>query len=116
MNEVRISGNLTRDPEVRFLSTGTAKCSFTIAHNTGKDENKKAHFFDCIAWKGIGEAIASSFHKGSYIEVEGILTQNSWEKDGVKRSRIEIVVLKVLDKEKKKPPAASEPADDDIPF
>ena len=121
MNEIRIGGNLTRDPEVRFLSTGTAKCSFTIAHNTGKDDKKKAHFFDCIAWKELGETIASTFTKGKYIELQGMLTQNAWEQEGVKRSRVEIVVFKVIEKEKKPEPAADAPRplpgeEADLPF
>jgi single-strand DNA-binding protein len=101
MNEVRIGGNLTRDPEVRFTPSGTAKCTFTIAHNTGKDEKKKAHFFDCVAWKVTGEAIAEAFKKGAYIEIQGMLTQNAWEVDGVKKSRVEIIVFKVIEREKK---------------
>ena len=120
MNEVRIGGNLTRDPEVRFLSTGTAKCSFTIAHNTGKDEKKKAHFFDCIAWKATGEAIAETFKKGQYIEIRGMLTQNTWGEEGAKKSRVEIVVFEVIEKEKREaqppptPPATT--SGDDLPF
>ena len=117
MNEVKIGGNLTKDPEVRFLSTGTAKCSFTIAHNTGKDDKKKAHFFDCIAWKATGEAIAGAYTKGQYIEIQGMLTQNTWEQDGVKRSRVEIVVFKVIEKEKKAESGSSAAGDDsDVPF
>jgi single-strand DNA-binding protein len=118
MNEVRIGGNLTRDPELRFLSTGTAKCSFTIAHNTGKDDKKKAHFFDCIAWKVTGEVIKEKFKKGEYIELQGMLTQNSWEQDGQKKSRVEIVVFKVIEKEKKEAQPETPPQDkgDDLPF
>ncbi len=116
MNDVKIGGNLTRDPKVWFLSTGTAKCSFTIAHNTGKDDKKKAHFFDCIAWKETGEAIAEAFKKGQYIEVQGMLTQNSWEQDGVKRSRVEIVVFKVIEKEKKAEAVPAPDDDSDVPF
>jgi single-strand DNA-binding protein len=124
MNEVRIGGNLVRDPELRFLTTGTAKCSFTIAHNTGKDDKKRAHFFDCVAWKTTGEAIVETFKKGQYIEVQGMLTQNNWEQEGVKKSRIEIVVFKVIEKEKKETAANPPPpaqgvlpgAEADMPF
>jgi single-strand DNA-binding protein len=101
MNEVKLSGNLTRDPELKFLPSGTAKCSFTIAHNTGKDDKKKTHFFDCVAWKTTGEVIAEAFKKGQYIEIQGMLTQDKWQKDGVEKTRVEIVVFKVVEKEKK---------------
>jgi single-strand DNA-binding protein len=114
-NEVKLSGLLTRDPEVRILSTGTSKVTFSIAHNTGKGENKKVHFFDCIAWKETGERIAEKYAKGKPIEIQGMLTQNSWETDGVKKSRVEIVVFKVVEKlEEPTPPPP--PEDDDIPF
>lgn len=119
MNEVKISGNLVRDPEIRYMTTGTLKCSFSIAHNTGKDDKKKAHFFDCIAWKELGEKIGTTYAKGNPIEIQGMLTQNTWEKDGQKRSRIEIVVFKVTEKEKS-PEQASAPeaqtGDEDLPF
>lgn len=116
MNNAEIGGNLTRDPEVRFTPKGTSKCSFTIAVNMGKGEEKKAHFFDCIAWKTVGEEIAERFKKGQYIEVRGMLTQNQWtDKDGQKRSKVEIVVFEAKGREEKKEDAA--PVDDsDCPF
>lgn len=116
MNEVKLSGNLTRDPEVRFTAKGTAKCIFTLAHNTGKGEQKKAHFFDCVAWKGLAEEISERFKKGSAVEIMGMLTQNQWTTDdGQKRSRVEIVVFKADAIEfKKQEPPQDDP--DDVPF
>lgn len=95
MNEVNISGNLVRDPELKFTPKGTARVSFTIAQNIGKGEAKRGHFFRCCAWKEVAEGIAEKFSKGKPIQVRGMLTQDQWEdkKTGEKRSEVVIVVF-----------------------
>ncbi|MBO7657189.1 single-stranded DNA-binding protein [Candidatus Saccharibacteria bacterium] len=92
-----ITGNLTRDPELRTTTSGSSVCSFSVAVNRtykgGDGENKEeVSYIDCVAWGKLGEVIANYAKKGSGVLVSGRLSQRSFEgKDGVKRSRTEIV-------------------------
>ena len=92
-----ITGNLTRDPELRSTGSGTSVCAFSVAVNRtyrGADgENKEeVSYIDCVAWGKLGEVIANYAKKGTAVLVSGRLSQRSFEgKDGVKRSRTEIV-------------------------
>jgi single-strand DNA-binding protein len=115
MNNVEISGNLVRDPELKFTPKGTARCSFTIAQNIGKGEAKRGHFFRCVAWKDTAEGIAEKWVKGKPIQVRGMLTQDQWtDKEGNKRSEVVIVVFEAEVPEFAKKDA---PADDpDVAF
>lgn len=93
-----IIGNMTRDPELRTTPSGAQVCSFSVAVNRSfrdsAGENKEdVSFIDCSAWGKAGELIAQYTSKGSGIMVCGRLDQRSWEdKEGQKRSRVEIVV------------------------
>ena len=92
-----ITGNLTRDPELRTTTGGTNVCSFAVAVNRnykGADGETKedVSYIDCVAWGKLGEVIANYAKKGSSVLVSGRLSQRSFEgKDGVKRSRTEVV-------------------------
>ena len=94
-----ITGNITRDPEMRSTPSGATVCGFSVAVNrsfrdsTG-EQKETVSFIDCSAWGKAGEIIAQYAKKGSGILVSGRLDQRSWEdKDsGQKRSRVEIVV------------------------
>lgn len=93
-----IAGNLTRDPELRTTPNGASVCSFSVAVNrTYKDSNgeqkENVSFIDCSAWGKLAEVINQYARKGSGILLSGRLDQRSFEgKDGVRRSRTEIVV------------------------
>jgi len=93
-NTLTVMGNITRDPELSFIGSGTALCKFSIADNQKKANGEiQAHFFDCVAWGELGEHIAESFQKGQRIIVCGKLVQNQWTTDqGEKRSKVEITV------------------------
>ena len=97
-SKVIIVGNVTRDPELRSTPSGTQVCSFSVAVNRSYRDNsgsqvENVSFFDCSAWGKQGETIAQYVKKGSGILVSGRLEQRSWEdKEGQKRSRVEIVV------------------------
>ncbi len=92
-----ITGNITRDPELRTTTSGSNVCSFSVAVNRtykGTDgENKEdVSYIDCVAWGKLGEVISNYAKKGSSVLVSGRLSQRSFEgKDGTKRSRTEIV-------------------------
>ena len=93
-----ITGNITRDPELRATTGGTQVCSFSVAVNRsykGSDgsDKEQVSFINCVAWGKPGEIIAQYAKKGSGILVSGRLEQRSYEaKDGSKRSTTEIVV------------------------
>ena len=93
-----ITGNLTRDPELRTTPNGASVCSFSVAVNrvyrdSNGEQKEDVSFIDCSAWGKLGEMINQYAKKGSGVLVSGRLDQRSFEgKDGVKRSRVEIVV------------------------
>jgi single-strand DNA-binding protein len=97
LNRVTIIGRLTRDPELKYIQSGSAVTNFSIATNrsytTNNGEKKEeVSYFDCIAWGKMGEILAEYCKKGKRIAVEGRLQQRRWEdKDGIKKSKIEIV-------------------------
>ena len=93
-----ITGNITRDPEMRSVSSGAQVCSFSVAVNrsfkASDGTNKESvSFIDCVAWGKAAELISQYAKRGTGILVSGRLEQRSYEtKDGQKRSRTEIVV------------------------
>ena len=93
-----ITGNLTRDPELRTTTNGASVCSFSVAVNRNyKDssgtQQEAVSFIDCAAWGKAGEIINQYARKGTGILVSGRLDQRSWDdKEGKRRSRVEIVV------------------------
>jgi single-strand DNA-binding protein len=92
-SKVIIMGNLTRDPELRSTPSGTQVCSFSVAVNRVYNGNEQVSYFDCSAWGKMGETVAQYCKRGSGILVSGRLDQRSYEdKDGNKRSRVEITV------------------------
>jgi len=102
-NTVTIVGNLTRDPELRFISSGAATANLSIAVNR-KWMNKQTSqweeqvsFFDVVCWRELAENVSESLTKGTRVTVTGRLEQRSWEdpKDGAKRSKVEIVADEV---------------------
>ncbi len=94
-NRVILAGNLTRDPEIKYTSSGQAICNFGLAINNGKDKQGKERpvdFFDCEAWEKLAETVSEYLSKGSGVLIEGRLKQERWEDEhGAKRSRIKIV-------------------------
>lgn len=96
-NKVILMGNLTRDPETRQTPNGQSVTNFSLAVNRtwkGQDGStqEQVSFIDCVAWGKTGEVIAQYMQKGRPILVEGRLDQRSWEQDGNKRSKVEVIV------------------------
>ena len=95
-NNVRLVGNLTRDPELRYTNGGQAVASFGLACNRRYQQNgewkEQTSFFNIVAWGQLGENAAQSLAKGARIIVSGRLDQRSYEtKDGESKSSVEIV-------------------------
>jgi single-strand DNA-binding protein len=96
-NNVTITGNLTREPELRFTPTGQATATFGIAVNRtwtarqSQERKESTSFFDIVAWGPLAENAATSLTKGTRVVVTGRLDQRSWESaEGDKRSKVEI--------------------------
>jgi single-strand DNA-binding protein len=97
-NKVMLMGNLTRDPELRYLQSGMAVCDFAIAVNrnysTPSGEKKEEVLFvDLTAWGKQAETVSEYLQKGRPIFVEGRLKMDQWTgQDGQKRSKMTVVV------------------------
>ncbi len=97
INRVVITGNLTRDPELRSIpSTGNSVCSLRIACNTRRKQGEewvdKPNYFDVTVWGRQGENAAQYLEKGRPVAIDGRLEWREWEdKDGNKRQSVEII-------------------------
>lgn len=97
INRVIITGNLTRDPELRNLQSGTSVCKLRIAVNTrrkgaGGEWEDRANYFDVTVWGAQGENCATYLQKGRPVAIDGRLEWREWEsQDGGKRQAVEIV-------------------------
>ena len=94
MNKVFLSGNFTRDPEVRYTQTGKAFARMGIAVRRPYSKDKDAvDFFNLVAWERTAEFCGRYFTKGSRVLVEGRLQTGSYEnKDGVKVNSVDIII------------------------
>jgi single-strand DNA-binding protein len=98
INRVILTGNLTRDPELRSTNSGTSVCGLRVAVNTRrKDPNTgewtdKANYFDVTVWGAQGENCAQYLQKGRPVAVDGRLEWREWEdKAGNKRQSVDII-------------------------
>jgi single-strand DNA-binding protein len=98
INRVVVAGNLTRDPELRQLPSGTSVCKLRVAVNTRiKDRETqqwtdKPNYFDVTVWGAQGESCSRYLQKGSGILVDGRLEWREWDaQDGTKRQSVEII-------------------------
>lgn len=98
INRVIISGNLTRDPELRQTQGGTSVLQMGVAVNdrrknpsTGEWEDV-ANFVDCVLFGTRADKVAQYLDKGTKVAIEGRLRYRAWEQDGQRRSKLEVVV------------------------
>jgi single-strand DNA-binding protein len=94
-NKVMLMGNLTRDPELRYTSNGSAVTSFGLAVNRkfkqGDEWKDDVCFVDITVWGKQGENCAEYLSKGRPAFIEGFLKFSTWESDGQKRNKLEVV-------------------------
>lgn len=122
LNSAQLVGRLTRDPELRFTTSGLPVCRFDLAVNrrykdkTGEWKDDTS-FIPVVVWREAGQRCGEKLKKGSPVFVEGRLKSKSWEtKDGQKRSGLEIEALRVQFLERAEgAPGESAPAGDEIP-
>lgn len=96
LNQVTLMGNLTRDPELRQTPTGQNVTSFSLALNRAyKSANgewqEATDYIDCVCWGPLAERVAQYLSKGRRCLVQGRLQSRSWEQDGNKRSKVEVL-------------------------
>ena len=97
INRVVLTGNLTRDPELRSLPSGMAVCNLRIASNTRRKDSSgqwvdKPNYFDVTVWGAQGENCAQYLSKGRPVAVDGRLEGREWEgKEGNKRQAVDII-------------------------
>ncbi|MFA5148821.1 MAG: single-stranded DNA-binding protein [Candidatus Omnitrophota bacterium] len=117
LNKVFLIGNLTRDPELRYIPSGSAVTTFTVAVNrvyTQQGEKKEeVSYIKVVVWAKMAETCGEYLSKGSPVFVEGRIQSRSWETpQGEKRSAVEVIAERVqfLGKTKgsKQEPAASD--------
>lgn len=130
INRVNISGNLTRDPEVRTSASGSAIMHFGVAVNdrsknarTGEWEDRP-NFIDCTMFGTRAESVSRFLRKGTKVAIEGKLRWSQWDdrKTGEKRSKVEVVVDEIELMQQRQQQETREQAptasiyDEDIPF
>lgn len=132
VNQVAVTGNITRAPELRATQGGTPVLSFGIAVN---DRRKNAsgqwedapNFFGCVTFGNRATALSDILAKGMKVAIAGKLHYSSWEKDGQKHSKVDIIANEVELMQNRKPqqeqPRQYQPTavpqdvyDEDIPF
>ena len=122
INLVMISGNITREPELR----STAKCdilNFSVACNDSKKTESGwedvPNFIDCSLFGSRATALQNKLSKGTKVALSGKLSWSQWEKDGEKRSKLKVIVdeLEIMSKaERNEPDVKFYVDDEDIPF
>jgi single-strand DNA-binding protein len=98
INRVVITGNLTRDPELRALPSGTSVCELRIACNTSRKNGStgeweaRPNYFNVKVWGAQGENVARYLTKGRPVAIDGRLEWREWEaQDGAKRQAVDII-------------------------
>lgn len=100
INRVNISGNLTRDAELRATQAGTSVLNFGVAVNDRRKNPQTGewtdytNFVECIVWGNRAQSLAQYLHKGMKVAIEGKLRWSSWDdkNTGQKRSKLEVIV------------------------
>lgn len=114
VNQVSVTGNLTREPELRSTQGGTAVLSFGIAVN---DRRKNAsgqwedvpNFFECVTFGNRATALSDILTKGMKVAIAGKLHYSSWEKDGQKHSKVDIIANEIEIMQNRKPQQEQQP-------
>lgn len=101
LNKVMLMGNLTRDPELRYIPNGSAVASFTMAMNRvyklqSGEKKEEVSFVRVVVWGRMAEVCGEYLTKGSPVFVEGRLQSRSWDgPDGQKRNALEVIAMNV---------------------
>ncbi len=91
-NNSSLSGRLTRDAELKYTTSGSPVLDFSLASNQKRGDKEETMFLDCTMFGDRAEKLVKHLQKGKSLIVSGKLRQESWEKDGDKRSKISLLV------------------------
>jgi single-strand DNA-binding protein len=125
LNKVFLIGNLTRDPELKYTSSGTAVANFGMAINrkytdANGEKSEDVCFIEIVAWNRLAEVAGEHLSKGRPVFVEGRLQMDSWEQeDGQKRSKLKVVAQSIQflgGVAKAEDDSSGQDPGDDIPF
>ena len=133
INRVALTGRITREPELKRTASGMAILNLGVAVNDRRKDPKSgewgdyANFIDCVMFGTRAESISNYLHKGIKVAIDGKLRWSQWEREGQKRSKVEVTVddIEILTPkgEQQNSPQAQAPIevtaavyDDDIPF
>ena len=95
VNRVILIGRLGRSPELRHAQSGKSVCTFTLATDAGFGDNRKTDWHNITAFDKTAEACAKYLRKGSMVYVEGRITYDAYEKDGVRHTTTRILASDV---------------------
>ena len=115
INRVSISGNLTRDVDLRMTAGGTQIISFGVAVNDRRKNNQTGewedypNFVDCVMFGTRAEVVSRYLSKGSKVAIEGKLRYSSWEHEGQRRSKLEVVIDEIEFMSQREQPQAPQP-------
>jgi len=111
-NKVFFIGHVTRDPEVKYIASGTAVCEVGLAVNEKYKDKETTLFIDVVFWGKRAETAGQYIRKGAPLFVEGKLKQDSWEKDGQKHTKFRVNCdnFQLLGGKKQSTPSEREPA------
>lgn len=137
INNVSLTGRLTRDPELRVTAGGTQLLSFTLAFNTSVrnrqtgEWDERGNFIDCTMFGKRAESLLNFLAKGQKVAIAGKLRYATWDKDGQRHSKLDLIVDEIdfmaLRQNATQPalapvspqdpmPPVVDPFDEDIPF
>lgn len=92
MNNVNLTGRLTKDVDIRYTSSNKAVASFTIAVDKFVNGEKQADFINCVVWEKQAENLNRFCRKGSKVAIEGCIQTRTYDaKDGTKRNIVEVL-------------------------
>lgn len=118
LNYVAIIGNVGKDPEMRFTTSGKPVTSFSVAVNSKYGETETTEWFNVVAWNKLAETCNQYLEKGKQIYADGRLQTQTWESESGKHYKTELIANRVLFLGAKQAKSESEEEIDpeDIPF
>ena len=92
MNNITVTGNVGRDPELKYAQSGTAILKFSVADTSGRDDNKKTQWWNIVCFGDLGENVAASINKGTRVQVIGKVQKEKYTgNDGIEKERVEVL-------------------------
>ena len=124
INRVVISGNIGNEPELRRTQSGMAILSFSVAVNDRRKDQQTdewtdyTNWVDCTMFGNRAESLSNHLSKGAKVAIEGKLRWSQWEREGQKRSKLEVIVdeLEFMSSRDRQLDAQADTYDDDCPF